>query len=335
MRASNRRGSTAAAGRRGLLGLTALATLPGIGSAQSNPAYPTRPIRLIVPWNPGAFTDAGARLVAGKLRDEWGQPVVVENRAGANGMLGSAAAARAAPDGYTLLLATADTHSINPTLYRNVPYDAARDFVPVAPIATLPLVLALHPSQRPQTLAELIAAAKAGPGQLRFGSWGEGSTAHLAAALLQSVADIEVLHVSYRGAAAFLTDLIAGHVDGGFISLPMAMSTRQQNSVRMLGITSPARHAALPDLPAIAETFPGFEVQLWYGVMAPAGTPAPIVVQLTAAIQRGLQAEDVRDRLSAAQVTAMLASPEEFARFTQEQLRSWGRIVELSGVRLD
>ena len=309
--------------------------LPVAAVAQTAPGYPSRPIRLIVPWNPGAFTDAGARLVAGKLRDEWGQPVVVENRAGANGQIGSQAAARAAPDGYTLVLATADTHSINPTLYRNVPYDAARDFVPVAPIASLPLVLVLHPSQRPRTIAEFIEAAKARPGQIRLGSWGEGSTAHLATALLQSVAGIEVLHVSYRGAAAYLTDLIAGHVDGGFVSLPMAMSTVQQQSVRMLGISSPARHTNLPDLPAITESFPGFAVQLWYGVMAPAGTPAPIVAQLNAAIRRGLQAPDVRERLDAAQVTAMQQTPEEFAAFVQDQFRSWSRIVEISGVRLD
>ena len=319
------------ASRRGLLGI-ALAT-PAV--AQPAAGYPTRPIRLIVPWNPGAFTDAGARLVAGKLRDEWGQPVIVENRAGANGQIGTQLAARAAPDGYTLVLATADTHSINPTLYRTVPYDAARDFVPVAPIASLPLVLVLHPSQRPRTLAELVADAKARRGQIRFGSWGEGSTAHLATALLQSVAEIEVLHVSYRGAAAYLTDLIAGHVDGGFVSLPMAMGTVQQQSVRMLGITSPARHPNLPELPAIAERLPGFEVQLWYGVMAPAGTPAPIVAQLNAAIRRGLQAPDVRERLDAAQVTALQQTPEEFTRFVQDQLGRWTRIVEISGVRLE
>lgn len=311
------------------------ATLASPALAQTAAPYPSRPIRFIIPWNPGAFTDAGARLVAGKLRDEWGQPVVVENRAGANGMIGSQAAARAAPDGYTIVLATADTHSINPTLYRNVPYDAARDFVPVAPIATLPLVLALHPSQRPRTLAELIDDAKARPGQIRFGSWGEGSTAHLTTALLQSVAGIEVLHVSYRGAAAFLTDLVAGHVDGGFISLPMAMSTVPNQGVRMLGITSPARHPALPDLPVLAETFPGFVVQPWYGIMAPAGTPQPIVAQLNEAIGRGLQAPDVRERFAAAQVTPMIATPDVFGTFVQEQLRVWTRMVDVSGVRLE
>lgn len=311
------------------------ATLASPALAQTAAPYPSRPIRFIIPWNPGAFTDAGARLVAGKLRDEWGQPVVVENRAGANGMIGSQAAARAAPDGYTIVLATADTHSINPTLYRNVPYDAARDFVPVAPIATLPLVLALHPSQRPRTLAELIDDAKARPGQIRFGSWGEGSTAHLTTALLQSVAGIEVLHVSYRGAAAFLTDLVAGHVDGGFISLPMAMSTVPNQGVRMLGITSPARHPALPGLPALAETFPGFVVQPWYGIMAPAGTPQPIVAQLNEAIGRGLQAPDVRERFAAAQVTPMIATPDVFGTFVQEQLRVWTRMVDVSGVRLE
>ena len=319
------------ASRRALLS----ATLPAPALAQAVTAYPSRPIRLIVPWNPGAFTDAGARLVAGKLREEWGQPVVVENRAGANGMIGSQAAARAPADGYTLVLATADTHSINPTLYRNVPYDAARDFVPVAPIASLPLVMMLHPSQRPQTLTEFVEAAKARPGQFRLGSWGEGSTAHLATALLQSMAGIEVLHVSYRGAAAYLTDLIAGHVDGGFVSLPMAMSTVPQQSARLLGISSPGRHPNLPGLPAMTETFTGFTVQLWYGVMAPAGTPQHIVTQLNAAIRRGLQAPDVRERLDAAQVTAMLQTPEEFAGFVQEQLRHWTRIVEISGVRLE
>lgn len=317
--------------RRSLLGF------PLVTPAVAQPAtgYPSRPIRLIVPWNPGAFTDAGARLVAGKLRDEWRQPVVVENRAGANGMIGSQAAARAPADGYTLLLATADTHSINPTLYRNVPYDAARDFVPVAPIAKLPLVLALHPSQRPQTLTEFVEAARVRPGQIRLGSWGEGSTAHLATALLQSMAGIEVLHVSYRGAAAYLTDLIAGHVDGGFISLPMAMSTVQDRSIRMLGISSPARHPNLADLPAVAEFFPGFAVEPWYDVMAPAGTPQPIVVLLNAAIRRALQAPDVRERLEAAQVTAMQQAPEEFTAFVQDQLRRWTRVVEISGVRLE
>ncbi len=324
--------------RRLLLAGLALPNLaqPILARAQQPPAgYPSHPIRLIVPWGPGAFTDAGARLVAGKIREAWGQPVVVDNRPGANGMIGSGAAARAAADGYTLVVATADTHSINPTLYRNVPYDAARDFVPVHPIAAMPLVLVVHPSQPARSLAEFVALAKAQPGRLRYGSWGEGSTAHLTMELLKTMAGLDLLHVPYRGAAQLQTDVIAGHVDCAFTSVPLAFGAQREGHLRVLALSSPARFPAQPETPTVAESYPGFEAQLWYGVMAPAGTPPAIVEALNAVIRAGLDAPDTRQRLAASSLTPMLATTAEFGAFVRAQLAGWTRIVRNAGVQLD
>lgn len=316
----------------GLLGLGA--ALAPLGAALAQDAYPARPVRIIIPWPPGSLTDMSTRLAADQLQAEMRQPFVIDYRPGGNGMIGTEAAARAAADGYTLALGTAETICINPTLFRNVPYNAARDFTPVASLAVQPLVLLANPGFAANDLPALIARAKAEPGAVRFGSWGEGSSAHLAMEMLKAATGIDVLHVTYRGSPQVVSDLAAGVIDIAFAGQWAMQELVPSGRVKALAVTAPQRVALAPSLPAVAETVPGYAVSLWYGLMAPTGTPEAVIQKLNAGVQRALAVPEVRQRLEGAGGSAMPLSVPAFATFLEAETARWQAAIRSSGVQL-
>ncbi len=321
-------------GRRGLMRLAAGALAPLPALAQDAAGYPTKPVRIIIPWPPGSLTDLATRLVAEQLQAEMQQPFVIDYRPGGNGIIGTEAGARSAPDGYTLTLGTAEAICINPTLFRNVPYDPARDFTPVASLAVQPLVLLVHPSFAANDLPALIERAKAQPGGVRFGSWGEGSTAHLAMEMLKAATGIDVLHVTYRGSPQVVTDLTAGVIDIAFAGQWAMKELVPSGRVRAIAVTAPERVALAPTLPTVAETLPGYSVSLWYGLMAPARTPPAIAEKLNAGVARALAVADVRARIEGAGGTPLPLSVADFTAFLQAETTKWQDAIRRSGVQL-
>jgi tripartite-type tricarboxylate transporter receptor subunit TctC len=314
----------------GLLSLTSTVSYPAAAEQ-----YPAKPIRLIVPFPPGGGMDAAARIVGAKLSEYLGQQVVVDNRPGAGGSIGSQLAARSAPDGYTLLMGSTATHAINASLYSNLAYDPVKDFSPVALVASTPSLLVVHPSLPAKNVAELIALAKKGGTELSFASAGPGSTQHLAGELFKSMTGTRILHVPYKGAAPAMSDLVGGQVSMAFDTMPSAMPQVQTGTVRALGITTLKRSASLQNVPTIAETVPGYEVLTWFGVFAPRETPAAIVTQVSTEIRKSLRVKDVQDRLAAVGLDAIDGSPEEFAALIQRELPKWRKVVEDSGAKTD
>lgn len=258
--------------------------------------YPTRPITLVVPYAAGGGNDVMARIVAEKMSKTLGQNIVVENRAGAGGSVATRQVARAAPDGYTLVLGGTGSLAVNPTLYNNVGYDPRKDFAPVGLIGTGQLIVLVNPDVPAKTIPELVALAKKEPGKLSYASAGVGSGIHLGAVLFELMADIKLTHVPYRGTGPALTDLIGGHVQIYFSSIPSAIGIAKEGKVRALAVTGPKRSPVFPDLPTVAETLPGFEAVLHYGIVAPAGTPKPIIAKLNAALLEAVAAPDTRER---------------------------------------
>jgi len=297
--------------------------------------YPARPIRFIVPFPPGAATDALARLVALRLADRWGQPVVVDNRAGAGGTIGTDAAAKAAPDGYTILMAPT-SHAINATLFARLPYDPVRDFAPVTLLASLPNALFAPPSLPARNAAELIALARSKPGQLNYGSGGNGSAAHLAMELFRTKAGIDVVHVPYKGGGQALTDLMSGQLALMFISVYTALPQVKAGRLKSLGIANAKRSPTVPDWPTIAETgLPGFDMMAWYGIMAPAGTPPAILERLNREIVAIANLPDVREKTIAQGAEMIASGTKEFGEFLRAEVAKWAPVVRASGARID
>ena len=323
--------------RRTLLPGLGIMAVGGTARAQSDAsAYPNRPIRVVVPFPPGVITDAAPRLVAEKLGAEWGVPLVVENRAGANGLIGTEAVVRAAPDGYTLGVALADTWSINPRLNTNLGYDPQRDLVGVAPLASVSFALVVSAGVPAPDLDGFLALARARPGGIRLGSWGEGSTGHLAMFMLGRAAGVELTHVAYRGAAAVYTDLAAGHIETAFAGVSTAVSMARDGRVRVLAVTGTERHPALPGVPAIVERYPDVVVRAWYALVAPARTPGGIVEKVNAAVGRAVRAPDVAARLTDGFLaTPMVLSVPELAAFLREDAARWGAVIAAAGIRLE
>ena len=326
--------------RRALL--AAFAALPSAALAQ--PAcrtcregdwVPVRPIRLVVPFAPGGSTDLTARLLAEALGTRLGQPMVIENRAGAGGNIGVEAVARASPDGHTLVFTTSSTHGANPALYRRLPFDAVRDFAPVAQVAFIPNVFVVHPGVPANTLAEFIALARARPGALNYGTAGPGTSQHLAASLLASRAGITMQHVPYRGGAPALTDLLGAKFDIMASPLVEVIEHIRAGRLRALAVTTARRAALVPDVPTVAETLPGYEVALWNGVLAPAGTPADAVQRLAQEIQAALRTPEMRERLAQQGSEPVGSGPEEFATFIAAELPKWAELVRISGASAD
>lgn len=290
-------------------------------------AYPTRAVRVVVPFPPGGGTDIISRTVAQKLGETWGQPVIVDNRAGANGIIGTDVGAKAKPDGYTLLVVIA-THAINPSLYRKLPYDTASDFVPITLMAQYPFILTIHPSLPPRTVKELIALAKGRPGQLSYASSGNGSGPHLGFELFKSTARIDVVHIPYKGAGPANIDLISGQVQLMFNNFLAAMPQIKAGKLRVLAVTSAKRSQVMPDLPTMAEAgLPGFDVTGWYAVLAPAGTPQPIVNKIQTDVATALRVPALNARLSSEGAEPVGSTPQQFAKFLTDEIRKWTKVI--------
>lgn len=298
--------------------------------------YPVKPIRMIVPSTPGGGPDLMARAIAQKLSETMGRQVVVETRPGAGGIIGSEYVAKSPADGYTLIMGNAGSHSVNPGLYRKLPYDPQRDFAPVSLVSSAPNILIVHPSLPVKSVKDLIAIAKARPGDLTFGSGSNGSTAHLSGELFRTLAKVNMVHVPFKGAPAAVIGVMTGEVSLAILNLPPALPHVKSGKLKALGVSTAKRSSAVPDLPTIAEAgLPGYEATAWFGVLAPAGTPAGIITRLNAEIVKGLSAGDVRKRIAADGGEVIGSTPEEFAAVMKRDIAKWAKVVELSGARVD
>lgn len=313
----------------------ALALLAGRLPVFAQAAYPSRTVKMIVPYPAGATTDLLGHLIADQLRNGLGATVIVENRPGAATALGAEQVARSEPDGYTLLMATSTTLAINKTLYKKLPYDPVRDFTPIALVAGVPFALIVNPKVPAKTLSEFIAYARSKPG-LAYGSAGKGSPQHLGAEMLKAAARIDIRHVPYRGSLPAMLDVIAGHIPFMVVDLQPALQHIREGKVRCLGVTAPKRVAALPEIPTLAEAgLAGFELAAWQGVVAPAGVPRAIVDQLAAQIGKLLADPATRDRLRAMALEPLPGStPDSFAAHVRTEIDRWAAIVKSSGIEL-
>jgi tripartite-type tricarboxylate transporter receptor subunit TctC len=321
--------------RRGALGLASAGLLAGRAGAQPL-RYPERAVTIVVPGAPGGGGDFTARLLADALTPALGQSVVVENRAGAAGNIAASAVARAAPDGYTLLLAYSGTHVANPALFRNLAWDPIRSFAPVALVLKAPHVIVVRKDLPARTLAELVAYAKANPGRLNYASSGVGTIQHIGGEELARHVGAPMVHVPYRGAGPAMNDIVAGTMDMIITTPPAVVGLVQQGAVRALAITSPQRHPMLPEVPTTAEAgLPGFELEAWFGIYAPAGTPAPVVARLSEEIRRAVEAEDFRRRSLQSGTHVAYMGPEQLAEFTRTELAHWSGVIERLGIKLE
>lgn len=297
--------------------------------------YPTKPVRLIVPFPPGGVTDIVGRILAQRLGESLGQQVVVDNRGGAAGAIGAQAAAKSAPDGYTLLMATA-THAINATLTPNPNFDLVRDLVPVSLAASVPLLLAVNASFPARDVKELVAAAAARPGQVNFASGSTGSASHLAGEMLKTMAKVDMVHIPYKGGSLGIQDLVAGQVQLMFENMPSILPFVQSGRLRGLAVTGARRSLAAPELPTMIESgFPGFEAGSWYGLFAPAGTPADIVSRLNADMVKSLRTPETRKLLLQQGAEPVGNSEAEFAAFIRDEIAKWGRVIKAANVKIE
>jgi len=307
----------------------------GANSGVQAQTYPSRPVRLIAPYVAGGGTDFVSRTVATKLSEMWGSPVIVENRPGGGTNIGSELVARAAPDGYTLLVGGVP-NTVNVSLYRKLPYDTVKDFAPVIHLDTAPNVLAVHPSLPARSVKELIALAKKNPGGLNFGSAGIGSSNHLSGELFKLMAGVDIVHVPYKGGAAAVTDLLAGQITMYFGTTPSTMPLVRAGRLRGLAVTTAKRTSAAPDLPTMAETaLPGFEQSAWHGIFAPAGTPAAIVTKLNADLNALVKSADVVQKFAAQGIEVTGGSPADFAAFIKQDLAKYQKLVASANIKID
>ena len=305
------------------------------GSAWADDKYPSKPVTVIVPQAAGGANDAIARVLAQKLTEQLGQSFVVDNRTGAGGNVGTVAAARAKPDGYTLMVTADSSMVINPSLYKSTGFDPIKDFEPVGTVATAGYVLVAHPAFPAKNTAELIAMAKQQPGKINIGSAGNGTLNHLIGEMLGKATGIDLVHIPYKGSSAAATDLVAGQVQVSVQSLPSSIAFIRSGKMKVLGVVNPKRLPALPDAPMIGETVKGFGTTPWYGVFAPAGTPKHIVTQLNAAIAKALESKDAQERLAGVGCEPYKSTPEQFAQLVRDDLPRWAKIVKESGATID
>jgi len=299
-------------------------------------AYPGKSIRLIVPWPPTGTVDILGRTLGQKLSESMGQPVLVDNRAGANGMIGSEAAAKSPPDGYTLVVDNITGHAINATLQAKMPFNTLRDFAHLSLLASVPDGVVSLPSLPAKNIRELIALAKAQPGKLTYASFGIGSSAHLAGELFKIMAGIDMLHIPYKGGQPAIADLLAGQVSIYIPVLPSVVQLVKADRLRLLAVTGAQRSSAMPDVPTVAESgLPGFEASNWFGLMAPAGTPPEIVTRLNAEAAKALQAPDVREKLAALGFEIHSSTPQEFTTLLKSETEKWARVIKASGARAE
>ncbi len=314
---------------------TLLLSAAALGQAQG-PAYPTKPIHLIVPFPPGGGNDTVARAIGQQVSPELGQPVVIDNRPGAGGSVGAELAAKAPPDGYTLFLAGVGSHAVNPNVHAHLAYDPVKDFAPVTLIASAPSVLVVNPSVPARTFAEFTAYARANPGKLNYASNGAGSAAQLAAAMYESMAGVKMVHVPYKGIAPAMTDLLGGQVQLMFGTVVALVPHIQAGKLRALAVTSRKRSPLLPDVPTIAESgLPDYQAGSWYGIEAPAGTPRPIIDKLNAVIVKALRQPDVVKRLAADGAEVVGSTPEEFGEHIKSEIARVGKVVRAAGIQAE
>ena len=298
--------------------------------------YPTKPIKLVAPSTPGDAPDVIARLVADKLSIVLGQQVVVENRPGAGGIVGSEAVARAAPDGYTLIMGNAGSHGINAAVYANLPYDIQRDFAPVSQVAVAPNVMGINPSLPAKTVAEFVAYAKSQPGKLSYASGGNGSSAHMSMELFKSMAGVDIQHIPYKGSSPALTDLVAGQVAVFIGNMPPTVPLVKAGKLRALAVTTKTHSALMPELPTIAESgLPGYETVAWFGVLAPAGTPPEIVNRLSLEIGKIARSPEMREKLLAMGAEPVGGSPAEFRAVIDRDIAKWKPLAQKVGIKVD
>jgi len=326
------RWARAAAAWLGLLALPA-------GSLQAQPredaAWPTKPVRMLVPFPPGGGTDILARQMAQKLAEGFGQAVLVENRGGAGGTIGTEAAARAAPDGYTIILVSG-SHAINPSLYRTLPYDTLADFSPISLVATAPGILVGNPSLPAKNVRELVALARARPGLLTYASAGSGTPPHLAGELFRTLAGIDIVHVPYKGNAAALADVVAGHVSFTFPTMPSAMPQVSAGRLRAIAVTGERRSAAAPAIPTIAESgLAGYEATSWYGLLAPARTDTTLIARMSRDVTAILGSPDMKERFAVQGLEPAANTPQQFAAMIRADMAKWSKVVKASGARAD
>jgi tripartite-type tricarboxylate transporter receptor subunit TctC len=321
---------------RGRLPLLLASVLAAANAPAQTPAFPTKAIRFVVPFPAGGPLDISARAIGQKLTDAWGQPVIIDNRPGAGGNIGAELVAKGIPDGYTILMGAVSTHAINPWLYSKMPYDPIRDFVPVSLVTQVPNVLVVHPSVPAKTVKELVALAKARPGQLNYASGSTGSAGHLAGELFNVMAGVQTVHIPYKGAPAAVIDLMAGQVSFMFDNLASALPNIKAGRVRALAVTTLTRSPLLPALPTMSEAgLKGFDVSTWFGVFAPGDTPKAIIDRLNAGIVAALKAPDLRERLAAMGAEPKPDTPEQFAAFVKAELAKYEKVVKASGARVD
>jgi tripartite-type tricarboxylate transporter receptor subunit TctC len=310
----------------------------GVAAAAATHAqnYPTRPIRIIAQFTPGTSTDILARVVGGKLTEAWGQQVVVDNRPGAGGLVGTELGAKAAPDGYTLTMAVSSGFGINPALYAKLPYDAIGDFAPITNIALTPQTLVAYPGYAAKSVKELVARAKEKPGQVNYASLGSGSTSHLTMEMFRSAAGIQLNHIPYKGSPAAHAELFSGQIPVMFDAIPAVLPHVKSGRLRGLGIATLKRSPFLPDVPTIAESgYPGFEAVGWIGIAAPAKTPTPILDRLNAEIVRIINTPEMKERLATLAFTPVGDTREQFARFIKAEIAKWGKAVRASGAKAE
>ncbi len=312
-----------------LAGLTMLAAGP---AAAQPAAYPSKPIRIVVPYPPGGFNDTLARTVGARLQTVWGQPVTVDNKPGGGTVIGTDAVAKSAPDGYTLFIMPF-AFAVNPSIFRKLPYDPAKDFAPITLAATTPNLLVIGPEIKVNSVAELLALARSKPGGLSYASTGTGSSNHLSMEKFKQMAGVDITHIPYKGSAPAVTDLIGGQVGLMFDNVPNVIQHIKAGKLKALAVTSAKRSPHVPDLPTVAEAgVPGFEVSVWFGIAAPGGTPAAIIDKLHAEIVRTLSLPEVRDKFFAQGVDVVGSTPAQFAVHLKEQMAMWAKVVKDAGV---
>jgi tripartite-type tricarboxylate transporter receptor subunit TctC len=305
---------------------------PVLAQAQ---AYPNKPVKLVVPYPPGGPTDIVARLVAQKLSDAMGQQFIIDNRPGAGGNPGAELVARSPADGYTLVVATT-AHAINPSLFKNLGYSLSKDFAPVSQLTSGPLVIVANPQLPAKNVAELIALAKAKPGELNFASSGNGQSTHLSAELFAAMAGVKMNHIPYKGSAPALTDTMGGQTQLMFDTMLSAMPHVKAGKLKALAVTSATRSPVAPEVPTVAESgLPGYEAIAWNGLLAPAGTPPEVLARLSAELKKVLAAPDVKDKFEAQGFAAAWNSPDDFGRFMTAEVDKWAKVVKVSGAKVD
>ncbi|MDB5905211.1 MAG: Tripartite-type tricarboxylate transporter, receptor component TctC [Betaproteobacteria bacterium] len=314
-----------------LLALCAVAPV----AAYAADAWPTRPVRMIVAYPPGGGTDIVGRVMAQKLTETLGHTVVIDNRGGASGNIGSELAARANPDGYTLLMGNVAPNAINVSLFKKLPYDPVKDFAPVSLVAITPNILVVNPTVPVKTVKDLVALAKAKPGVLNFPSAGVGSSSHLAGELLKILAKVDMVHVPYKGGGPALVDTISGQMQLMFATMPAAMPHVKSGKVRPIAVTTEKRSQTMPELPTIGESVKGYEASTWYGLLAPAGTPAAIVTRLHQDTVKILAMPDMREKLGAQGIEPVGGTPAEFGAYIKSEIAKWGRVIREAGIKAE